>query len=61
MCGPHAAVQRHAAHERAAMAYGKRGDMLVHEDEPYNAEPPPEALAGQPLTALMPSTAATTG
>ncbi len=52
MCGPHAAVQRHAAHERAAMAYGKRGDMLVHEDEPYNAEPPPEALAGQPLTAL---------
>jgi len=34
------------------MAHGKRGDMLVHEDEPYNAEPPPDALAGQPLTTV---------
>jgi sulfite oxidase len=25
--------------------WGKRHDMLVHQEEPYNAEPPPDALA----------------
>lgn len=30
--------------------WNKRADMVVHEDEPYNAEPPPAALAGRPLT-----------
>lgn len=34
------------------MVHGKRADMIVHEVEPYNAEPPRVALAGQPLTAL---------
>lgn len=28
----------------------KRADMLVHQQEPYNAEPPLGALAGAPLT-----------
>lgn len=32
------------------MAHGKRRDMVVHEAEPYNAEPPTSALAGQLLT-----------
>ena len=31
-------------------ALGKREDMIVHEADPYNAEPPPTALAGSPLT-----------
>ncbi len=31
---------------------GKRSDMIVHETEPYNAEPPRGALAGSRLTAL---------
>ncbi len=26
-------------------AWGKRDDMVVHDEEPYNAEPPPAALA----------------
>jgi sulfite oxidase len=30
--------------------WGKREDMVVHGKEPFNAEPPPAALAGQPLT-----------
>jgi sulfite oxidase len=30
--------------------WGKRSDMVVHEVEPYNAEPPPEALADRPVT-----------
>jgi len=30
--------------------WGKRDDMIVHEDEPYNAEPPREAMAGQDVT-----------
>jgi sulfite oxidase len=30
--------------------WGKRDDMVVHNEEPFNAEPPPAALAGQPLT-----------
>lgn len=34
------------------MGHGKRDDMVVHEQEPYNAEPPPAALAGRALTAL---------
>jgi len=34
------------------MAHGKRDDMVVHEEEPYNAEPPPAALVGRQLTAL---------
>ena len=29
--------------------WGKRDDMIVHQTEPFNAEPPPAALAG-PLT-----------
>ena len=32
--------------------WGKRADMVVHEEEPYNAEPPSSALAGEPLTAV---------
>jgi sulfite oxidase len=30
--------------------WGKRDDMVVHDKEPFNAEPPPAALAGQALT-----------
>ena len=30
--------------------WGKIAQMIVHEDDPYNAEPPPEALAGAQLT-----------
>jgi sulfite oxidase len=30
--------------------WGKRDDMIVHDAEPYNAEPPPGALAGRVLT-----------
>jgi sulfite oxidase len=30
--------------------FGKRADMVVHEREPYNAEPPPAALARTALT-----------
>lgn len=30
--------------------WGKRDDMITHTTEPYNAEPPPEALAGRTLT-----------
>ncbi|WP_238435564.1 MULTISPECIES: sulfite oxidase [unclassified Frankia] len=32
------------------MRWDKRDDMLVHEWEPFNAEPPPAALADAPLT-----------
>ena len=32
--------------------WGKRDDMIVHDKEPFNAEPPPGALAGQPLTPI---------
>ena len=32
--------------------YGKRSDMVVHEDEPFNAEPRPRALAGSAITPL---------
>jgi sulfite oxidase len=32
------------------VAWDKREDMIVHEAEPYNAEPPRSALAGGPLT-----------
>jgi sulfite oxidase len=31
-------------------ALGKRADMVVHTTDPYNAEPPPGALATGPLT-----------
>lgn len=31
--------------------YGKRGDLLVHEQEPFNAETGPAALAAGPVTA----------
>src|SRR5207248_4985247 len=31
--------------------YGKRADMVVHEDEPFNAETSPTALAEDPVTA----------
>ncbi len=34
------------------MAGGKRADMLVHQEDPLNAEPPREALATSDLTAL---------
>lgn len=30
--------------------HGKRDDMVVHQVEPYNAEPPPWALAGEDTT-----------
>jgi DMSO/TMAO reductase YedYZ molybdopterin-dependent catalytic subunit len=30
--------------------WGKRDDMIVHEADPYNAEPPPGALADRMLT-----------
>ena len=30
--------------------WGKRADMIVHEADPYNAEPPRAALAGRMLT-----------
>jgi sulfite oxidase len=32
--------------------WGKRDDMIVHEADPYNAEPSPGALAGRMLTPL---------
>ncbi|GGT05374.1 sulfite oxidase [Streptomyces griseoviridis] len=32
--------------------WGKRNDMVVHEREPFNAEPPPAALTGGPAVAL---------
>src|SRR5947209_16037735 len=32
--------------------WGKRDDMVVHDKEPFNAEPPPAALAGSPLTPI---------
>jgi sulfite oxidase len=31
-------------------SWGKRADMVVHESEPFNAEPPRAALAGLPVT-----------
>jgi sulfite oxidase len=30
--------------------WGKRNDMVVHDRDPFNAEPPTAALAGHPLT-----------
>jgi len=33
-------------------AWGKRDDMIVHETDPYNAEPACDALAGRMLTPL---------
>ena len=30
--------------------WGKRADMVVHENDPYNAEPPRTAISGQRLT-----------
>jgi sulfite oxidase len=35
---------------KGAGMWGKRDDMVVHDKEPFNAEPPPAALAGQALT-----------
>jgi sulfite oxidase len=32
--------------------YGKRADLIVHEEEPFNAETGPAALAEGPLTAI---------
>jgi sulfite oxidase len=32
--------------------WGKREDMIVHDEEPFNAEPPPGALAGHPVTPI---------
>ena len=32
--------------------YGKSDDMIVYQAEPYNAEPPPAALDGLPITPL---------
>jgi hypothetical protein len=37
---------------KGAGMWGKRDDMVVHEEEPFNAEPPPAALAGHPLTPI---------
>lgn len=39
-----------ARERRGAIAWHKREDMLVHETEPYNAEPPRPALAQDRLT-----------
>jgi sulfite oxidase len=30
--------------------WGKRDDMIIHDEEPFNAEPRPAALAAQPVT-----------
>nr|WP_156664724.1 sulfite oxidase [Mycobacterium sp. 852002-51057_SCH5723018] len=30
--------------------WGKRGEMVVHSNDPYNAEPPPAVLAGSDIT-----------
>ena len=30
--------------------WDKRADMIVHSDEPFNAEPPPQAMADQDIT-----------
>jgi sulfite oxidase len=38
-------------YEGAGM-WGKREDMIIHDREPFNAEPPPGALAGQVLTPI---------
>jgi sulfite oxidase len=32
--------------------WDKRDDMVVHRTDPYNAEPPPRALADRTLTPL---------
>jgi sulfite oxidase len=32
------------------MVWSKRPDMVIHEDEPFNAESPAAALAGRPIT-----------
>jgi sulfite oxidase len=32
--------------------WGKRDDMIIHDEEPFNAEPPPGALAGRPVTPI---------
>jgi len=34
------------------MAWGKRSDMVVHGEDPFNAEPPRAALADSPVTPL---------
>src|SRR5215218_10933061 len=40
------------AHTLPAMSrYGKRADVIVHEEEPFNAETGPAALAEGPVTA----------
>ena len=31
---------------------GKPPDTIVHQEEPFNAEPPPAALAGAPITPI---------
>ena len=41
-----------AARRRVMGPWDKRDDMIVHESEPYNAEPPPGALADRMLTPL---------
>ncbi len=33
------------------MSWGKRADLIVHEEDPFNAEPPRAALADEKLTA----------
>jgi sulfite oxidase len=35
---------------KGADMWAKRDDMIVHDEEPFNAEPPPAVLAGGPLT-----------
>ena len=34
------------------MSWGKRADLIVHGDDPINAEPPRAALADEPVTSL---------
>src|SRR3954447_26416419 len=43
--------RRSGLREGAGM-WGKRDDMIVHDEEPFNAEPPPASLAGQPVTPI---------
>ena len=54
--GQFAAIPMNLAQQDGAADYvitgmwGKRADMIVHETDPYNAEPPRAALAGRMLT-----------
>src|SRR4051812_10149199 len=46
-----AMLRRMAGSARTPRRYGKRDDLIVHEDEPFNAETTRDALGEGPLTA----------